>query len=188
MSTVTERRRRSGARRSERQCPKCGAHLVDDQEWCVECGNATTLIRRPPDWRLGLALVAVVIALVVAGFLIARTVTTPAPAPKRTVAPTRTGPAVSTAQIARWPTGATSWTVLVARKRTEAGALAEAVSLQSAGMSVGVLNSSLHANLITGYWFVYSGRFATDADAVTHERALVAHGHASIRTFLIRPR
>src|SRR3954449_13337971 len=25
----------------ERRCPRCGAQLADDQEWCLNCGAAT---------------------------------------------------------------------------------------------------------------------------------------------------
>lgn len=48
---------------SER-CNSCGAWLAEDQEWCLECGAARTMIRRPPDWRIGIAIVAGVLAVV----------------------------------------------------------------------------------------------------------------------------
>lgn len=48
---------------SER-CRACGAWLAEDQEWCLECGAARTRIEPPPDWRIGLAIVAAAIAVV----------------------------------------------------------------------------------------------------------------------------
>lgn len=49
----------------EEQCPACGAELAEDQEWCLECGAAMTVIHAPPDWRVGLVIVLAVVAAVV---------------------------------------------------------------------------------------------------------------------------
>jgi uncharacterized OB-fold protein len=46
------------------RCPACGAELAADQEWCLECGAAVTQIYAPPDWKIGLAIVLGVIAVV----------------------------------------------------------------------------------------------------------------------------
>jgi hypothetical protein len=54
----------------EPRCRGCGGGLAEDQEWCLECGAARTLLRSPPDWRVPLAIVVGVIALVVIGLLI----------------------------------------------------------------------------------------------------------------------
>jgi RNA polymerase subunit RPABC4/transcription elongation factor Spt4 len=56
---------------SQRACPHCSSPLGDDQEWCIECGTATTLIGTPPDWRIPVAIVVVVIAVVLVGFIVA---------------------------------------------------------------------------------------------------------------------
>ena len=53
----------SGAPGEER-CLACGAALGADQEWCLECGVARTVIHPPPDWRLGVAIILAVIAIV----------------------------------------------------------------------------------------------------------------------------
>ncbi|HWD84320.1 MAG TPA: hypothetical protein VG321_01125 [Solirubrobacteraceae bacterium] len=55
---------------SER-CRGCGGALARDQEWCLQCGAARTMLRRPPDWRIPVAVMLVVIALVVIALLIA---------------------------------------------------------------------------------------------------------------------
>lgn len=53
------------------KCLACGEPLAEDQEWCVECGAARTVVRRPPDWRIPVAVVGVVIAVVLVALLIA---------------------------------------------------------------------------------------------------------------------
>lgn len=54
----------------DERCLRCDAALAD-QEWCLECGAARTLIHRPPDWRVPVAVIATVIGLVLAAFVIA---------------------------------------------------------------------------------------------------------------------
>jgi len=45
-------------------CPRCGAPLEPDQEWCLSCGTAArTTIAAPPAWRVPLAVLAVVALL-----------------------------------------------------------------------------------------------------------------------------
>jgi hypothetical protein len=45
-------------------CPRCGATLRDDQDWCVECGAAArTRIARTPNWKLPIAALGVLLAL-----------------------------------------------------------------------------------------------------------------------------
>jgi hypothetical protein len=56
---------------SGERCAACGASLEPDQEWCLECGAARTLLRGPPDWRVPAVLIGVVVALIVIGLLIA---------------------------------------------------------------------------------------------------------------------
>lgn len=53
------------------KCQRCGAGVEHDQEWCLECGAARTVIHRPPEWRIPVAVVTVVVALVLIAFLIA---------------------------------------------------------------------------------------------------------------------
>jgi predicted MFS family arabinose efflux permease len=46
------------------RCPRCGAELGTDQEWCLNCGTAArTTIAATPNWRLPIALIAVVAVL-----------------------------------------------------------------------------------------------------------------------------
>jgi hypothetical protein len=52
-------------------CEQCGAQLAEDQEWCLECGVARTLIHRAPDWRIPVAIIGTVVAVVLVAFAIA---------------------------------------------------------------------------------------------------------------------
>jgi hypothetical protein len=68
---LTPEQERSGAAESaaadprpHERCPACGAELAAEQEWCLECGAAVTQIHAPPDWKIGLAIVLGVIAVV----------------------------------------------------------------------------------------------------------------------------
>ena len=48
----------------ERRCPRCGARLSAEQEWCLNCGAAVgTRIAEPRGWRASLAIVGVLLAL-----------------------------------------------------------------------------------------------------------------------------
>lgn len=48
-------------------CRTCGAPVEDDQLVCLECGSRVALdYRRPPNWRMAVAIVAAVLLLVVA--------------------------------------------------------------------------------------------------------------------------
>jgi hypothetical protein len=53
------------------RCAACDAPLEPDQEWCVECGTARTVVHRPPSWRGAVAVVAVVVAVVVIAGVVA---------------------------------------------------------------------------------------------------------------------
>jgi hypothetical protein len=46
------------------RCPRCGAHVAPEQDWCLECGApARTRLAPTPNWRAPIALVAVVVLL-----------------------------------------------------------------------------------------------------------------------------
>jgi hypothetical protein len=45
-------------------CPRCGAHVAADQDWCLSCGDAArTRLVPTPNWRLPIAIAAIVCAL-----------------------------------------------------------------------------------------------------------------------------
>jgi uncharacterized iron-regulated membrane protein len=88
-------------------CPRCGAHLADDQAWCLNCGDAArTRLVPTPNWRLPLAVAAFVAALALLAIAIsfiqltrddAPVTPTAATAPAATPAPTTTAPPAATA-------------------------------------------------------------------------------------------
>lgn len=48
-------------------CPRCGAVLAPEQDWCLRCGAAArTRLVPTPNWRLPLALAAVLAVLALA--------------------------------------------------------------------------------------------------------------------------
>jgi hypothetical protein len=57
---------------TERACPRCGASLAPDQEWCLSCGTAVgTRIAPTPRWRLPIFLVGALVALIAAALVLA---------------------------------------------------------------------------------------------------------------------
>jgi septal ring-binding cell division protein DamX len=53
-------------------CPRCGIPLRPDQEWCLNCGAAArTQIAAPSGWRTPLAIVGAVLAVALAGLVVA---------------------------------------------------------------------------------------------------------------------
>lgn len=53
------------------RCAACDAPLEPDQEWCVECGTARTVMHAPPSWRGAVAVIAVVVGIVVIAGVVA---------------------------------------------------------------------------------------------------------------------
>ena len=78
-------------------CPRCGAPLRPDQDWCLNCGTAvTTEVAGAPGWRTPVAIVAAVLLLAAAALVFAflqisddadRVAQAPAPTPAPTAAP-----------------------------------------------------------------------------------------------------
>jgi hypothetical protein len=56
----------------QRGCPRCGAPLADDQEWCLACGTAVaTRVAPTPRWRTPVALVGALVVLLAASLALA---------------------------------------------------------------------------------------------------------------------
>jgi hypothetical protein len=46
------------------RCPRCGANVAPEQDWCLDCGApARTRLAPTPNWRLPVAAVVVVVLL-----------------------------------------------------------------------------------------------------------------------------
>lgn len=78
-------------------CPRCGAPLRPDQDWCLNCGTAvTTDVAGAPGWRTPVAIVGAVLAVAAAALVFAflqisddadQVAQAPAPTPAPTAAP-----------------------------------------------------------------------------------------------------
>lgn len=170
---------------TERACPRCGAPLAPDQEWCLSCGTAVgTRLAATPAWRAPVAIVAALLALLAAALLLAlvelsgdpqpvakapRATPAPAPAPAApapsatpTPAPTAASPPGTPAA---WPKGRSAWTVVLAATRSEAQAQRRARRLGASGAPVGVLSSSDYSSLSKGFWVVFSGQYGSREEA-----------------------
>jgi septal ring-binding cell division protein DamX len=57
---------------TERACPRCSAPLAPDQEWCLSCGtDVGARVAPTPRWRLPVALVGALLALLAAALILA---------------------------------------------------------------------------------------------------------------------
>lgn len=180
-------------------CTRCGAPLAADQEWCLECGTARTIIHGPPDWRIAVAIVTTVIVLALAGFGIAlaglsgsanrnaATVTAAATPPaSRTVTPTKSvTKARPNLRFPGWAIGLSGWTVELGSSRTRAGARKQALELRARGLTVGILQTSKHPQMAPGPFVVFTGRFANLTGAQARVQTLVAEGHSQARAVLV---
>jgi hypothetical protein len=169
------------------RCSHCGAELQDDQEWCLECGASRTLIHRPPDWRIPLAIIGGTVAVAVLVFVLvlsnaggsgrmdvataaATVVTHNSPAP---------------GAVPGWPQGLGGWTVALSKSRNRATAFTRARRIAANGVQVGVLDSSLHPVLHPGRWIVFSGRYPTKSGAKAAAAQLISLGHAHAHALLV---
>ncbi len=174
-------------------CPVCREPLAAGQEYCLECGAHVVRARRSKSLSSGWArraLVTGVVALAGGAAAIAATgsngggttVVTAiggfATAPK-TVDGDATGPAA----VAEWPTGEGGWTIALASLPQTGGrapALARARAARRKGLTaVGVLDSSRYASLHPGYWIVFSGIYASEAEATSALEAARRYSRAA---------
>lgn len=163
-------------------CPRCGEPLAAGQEYCLECGAHVPRVRRSKALSSGWArrsLVAAAVALAGAVGAIAATGSSGggptivtaiggfATAPQTTSGDDITG----ASGVAEWPSGENGWTIALASlPQTEgrAPALARAKAARRKGLeAVGVLDSSRYASLHPGYWIVFSGIYASEAEATS---------------------
>jgi hypothetical protein len=198
------------------RCPRCGANLAPDQDWCLECGAAaTTRILRPPSWKLAAAIVVGVVAAVVVALVIvvnalsgdadraaatparAPAVTTPAkpaPAPAATASTAAATPTTASAPaaggtIASWPRGKVGWTVVLATTSSRPAAERRARDLIAKGVKAGVLDTSRFNIDASGASFVvFTGRFPSQDAAVSAEGRLRSRAPASVFVAQVSPR
>jgi hypothetical protein len=177
-----------------RRCPRCGAELTPQQEWCLSCGaDVGTRVAAAPSWRGPVALVAGLLAVAVIALILAlvelagnaeqvgpATAATPTPTPSVAAQPTATPtpesttipPATSeggpgtTPEIADWPAGKDAWTVVLESADTRPAAEQRANELAAQGIPVGLLSSDGYSSLEPHKWVVFSGQYDTRRAAV----------------------
>ena len=154
----------------ERRCPRCGARLSAEQEWCLECGAAVgTRVAAPRGWRAPIAVVGVLLALALIAVILAlvelagpaEQVTEVAQTPAPTAAPPAPAPPGAPADLAEWPDGRKAWTVVLNSSGTRDDAERLATELVGKGVpDVGVLDSDDFESLGPDSFVVFSGRHA----------------------------
>lgn len=196
MSVATEPRRHARGETAATPCERCGASLAADQEWCLECGAARTLIHRPADWRIAAAIVGTVLLLVLAGFAIAlinlsgeanrsaassspaATSATTASASRASTTPPARAAKATPSGVSDWPIGLPGWTVVLFTGTSRPTALISARQLTGAGLHVGILNTSQHpsTNMRPGHFAVFTGRYPTRQAAQSQATSLHRRG------------
>ena len=138
-------------------CPRCGAAVRPDQDWCLMCGAAvTTKVAGAPGWRTPVAIVGVVLAIAAAGLVFAfleisndadkaaqatptptaaaQVTTTPTPVPTA-ASPTPTPSPGTTATATASPTTSASPTTTASPTATASPATSTGVAQWPAGRS-----------------------------------------------------
>jgi hypothetical protein len=186
--TATNAEHRSPRTPHDDRCSQCDAELEEDQEWCVECGAARTLIHRPPDWRIPLAIVGGTAAVAVLVFVLVLSNLSGGGSPADAATAGVTVAARNAAQpgsFPGWPQGLGGWTVALFKSHDRASAYSRARTTSANGIQVGVLNTSLHPTLHPGRWIVWSGRYPTKAQASAAAAQLLSLGQAHAHPLLV---
>ena len=177
-----------------RRCPRCGAQLSTEQEWCLDCGAAVgTRIAEPRGWRASVAVVGVLLALALIAVVLAvvelardaegvqEVAATPTPAPAASVTPAPSAEGTPTPSptpspepeggttspgLAEWPDGESAWTVVLNASGTREDAERLAGELAAKGVpTVGVLDSDDFESLGPDSFVVFSGTYDSEAEA-----------------------
>jgi hypothetical protein len=166
-------------------CALCGRPMQADQEWCLECGAARTVIARPPDWRVPILVIGAVV-LLIAGLLVFAISELGGNRPRITVVTTVAARPTST--IGTWQTGLDGYTVLLAAEPSRATAEGEATRLLAGHVrAVGVLKVSQHPQVrFKGPWLVYTGRYPSFADAEAAAGRIARHGQPLAKPALVQ--
>jgi hypothetical protein len=174
--------------RAEVHCPRCGAPAERGQLVCLECGARVALVyRRPPSWKVPVAITAVVALLLGVGAILAvaalsdeadREVAAAPPRPK----PAPTSPAggdaakkpasapanalVRQGPLYRWPGTLEGFTVVVNSTQDRNGAIAFARrAARSKPAKLGVIRADDFKTLPKGFFVVFAGFYGSRVKA-----------------------
>lgn len=182
-------------------CPRCGEGHVPEQAYCVECGlrlpgpDAVGVTRDPGSGWIRRSLVGLLVAAAGAALAVVASggtgggstimtatggfATAPAGAQ---LAP----PPGGRGKIVDWPAGQEGWTITLASLPQTGGRRAAVLRARAAkrhGLrTVGILDSSRYASLHPGYWVVFTGVYATQAEA----SSALQPAHAFTKTAAVR--
>lgn len=177
-------------RPAEQHCPNCGAPAERGQLVCLECGARIALTyRRPPSWKVPVAILVVVVALCALGAALAVTAIGddakkevsaapphPRTPPSRPAKPKAARPAPAASALTRqgglyaWPSTLTGFTVAINSTQDEGSARTFAQSAATTRPAkVGVIRGDDFRTLPKGFYVVFAGYYATreQADAAT---------------------
>lgn len=168
-------------------CPRCGAPAERGQLVCLECGSRIALTyRRPPSWKVPVAICVAVIALFLIGAVVAVTAIGDdakrevAAAPPRPQPPGKASkesasekpgspasePAPATDIVLRgalyaWPQTLTGFTVVInsTEDRASAASFAESAA-KSRAAKIGVIRGDDFRTLPKGFYVVFAGYYA----------------------------
>ena len=166
-------------------CPICGAAAERGQLVCLECGSRVALTyRRPPSWRIPVAIAVVVVGLFLVGAAVAVTAIgndaeqEVAAAPPRPAAATsnagRTAPRTATrtkglvrrGDLYTWPRDLQGYTVVINSTENRDGAVAFARSAaKRRPAKVGVIRADDFRSLPQGFYIVFGGSYPSRAQA-----------------------
>jgi septal ring-binding cell division protein DamX len=183
-------------RKLDTNCPTCGAPAERGQLVCLECGSRIALAyKRPPSWKIPIAIIVVVGALTIAGAVFAyeaiddeakhEVAATPlkpkkvAPKPEakakaKAKAKPKTEPKppatseglVSKGKLYTWPRDLKAFTVILLSSEDRASATAVANSVADANdAKTGVIRSNDFVTLPKGFFVVFGGSYETRARA-----------------------
>ena len=160
-------------------CPTCGAAAEEEQLVCLECGSRVALdYRRPPSWRVPVAIIAAVVLLIAAGSAIAldqigddaereaaSTPINPRSDRKAAKKPPSDG-LVKQGPLYGWPRELGGYTVVLQRTPDRAGAETFARSaVAGRPAKIGVIRTDDFGNLEKGFFVVFAGRYENRREA-----------------------
>jgi len=168
-------------------CPTCGAPAERGQLVCLECGSRIALAyKRPPSWRIPVAITVLVAALAVAGAVFAynaigddaedEVAAVPLKPKKATSAPKKQTAAekpaaagdglVPKGELYTWPKDLRGYTVVLHSSEDRGTATSFARSAaESQDAKVGVIRADDFRTLPKGFFVVFRGSYKTRARA-----------------------
>jgi predicted nucleic acid-binding Zn ribbon protein len=196
-------------------CPDCGNPVERGQQFCLECGRRLGRdYRRPPNWRIPVALAALLVIAcgIAAGYGITQLTNTDTPAKDITVttgpggatqadpgeAPPTAAPTPAPAQPqapapttpaapsgpSTWPTGKKAYTVVLLTTKSKDTADQTAEKASQSGQEAGVFKSDDFKRFEPGLFVVFAGQYDTVDSASQQAQQLGADNPGAYARFV----